>query len=65
MQREDKHFSFAEEYFYISEHEGNVILQGWRRLPPKGLYPTAEIAEAEGLAAFARWHNLVILQHLR
>jgi hypothetical protein len=57
LEREDGHFLFAEEYFYISEFEGEIISEGWHRLPPNGLYATADIAEAEGLAAFARWHT--------
>jgi hypothetical protein len=59
LQRDDGHFSFAEEYHYVSEYEGQIIAEGWRQLPPNGVYETAEIAEAEGRAAFARWYRMI------
>jgi hypothetical protein len=59
VQRRDMYFSFAEEYFYISEYDdGEVIAQGWARLPPEGIYQTDQMAEAEGRATFARRHKL-------
>ena len=58
LQRDDGHFTFAEEYFYISQYEGEIIAEGWQQLPPNGVYATAAIAESEGQAAFARWHRL-------
>lgn len=48
LQRDDGHFSFAEEYFYTSEWEGEIIAQGWQQLPPEGIFGSSEIAEAEG-----------------
>jgi hypothetical protein len=33
LQRDDGHFSFAEEYSYTTEWEGEIIAQGWARLP--------------------------------
>jgi hypothetical protein len=60
LRRDDGHFSFSEEYFCVSEYEGEIIACSWERLPPSGLYQTAEIAEAEGLAAFALRHKLII-----
>jgi hypothetical protein len=56
--REDGNFCFAEEYYYVSTHEGEVIAEGWQQHPPNGIYATAEMAETEGRAAFARWHHL-------
>jgi hypothetical protein len=47
LQRNDGHFSFAEEYFYKSEHDGQVVAEGWQQLPPEGIFLNAEIAEEE------------------
>ena len=55
MQRDDGHFTFAVEYYYISQYEGEIVSKGWRQLPPNGIYATAAIAEAEGRASLARW----------
>jgi len=57
LQRDDGHFTFAEEYFYKSEHEGKIIAEGWARLPSEGVFASAEIAEAEGQSALLRKHN--------
>jgi hypothetical protein len=43
---------FAEEYFYTSVYDGEIITQGWRRLPPEGIFASAEIAEAEARPRF-------------
>lgn len=58
LQRDDGHFSVAEEYHYTNEYEGEVIAEGWHRQSPNGLYATPEIAEAEGRADFTRRHRL-------
>lgn len=58
LKRDDGHFAFAEEYYYVSEYEGEVIAEGWHRLPSNGVYETADMAETEGRAAFAKWHRL-------
>jgi hypothetical protein len=47
VQRDDGHFSFAEEYSYRSEYEGEVVAEGWRRLPAEGIFLDAETAEVE------------------
>ncbi|MGA7809887.1 hypothetical protein [Bradyrhizobium sp.] len=57
LQRDDGHFTFAEEYAYKSEYEGEIIAEGWRRLPSEGIFASAEIAEAEGHSAFLRRHK--------
>jgi len=57
LQRDDGNFSFAEEYFYTSECDGEIIAQGWARLPPEGIFGTAEIAEAEGRSRFLQNHK--------
>jgi hypothetical protein len=51
LQREDGYFSFAEEYYYRSEYEGQVAAEGWARLPPEGIYETMEIATTEALSS--------------
>jgi hypothetical protein len=58
LQRDDRSFTFAEEYYYISKHAGEIIAEGWARLPPEGIYPTAALAETDGRAVFARRHCL-------
>ena len=57
LQRDDGHFSFAEEYFYTSEYDGEIIAQGWARLPPEGIFGSAEIAESEGRSRFLQKHK--------
>lgn len=57
LQRDDGLFSFAEEYFYVSEWEGKVVAQGWRRLGSArtSIFASAEMAEAEGRSSFAAY----------
>jgi hypothetical protein len=55
LQRDDSNYSFAEQYFFASRYEGEIIKEGWQTLQPSGIYRTAAIAETEGRAAFARW----------
>ena len=57
LQRNDGHFCFAEEYFYTSEHEGEIIAEGWHQLPPEGIFSNAEIAESEARLAFLQRHK--------
>lgn len=56
--RNDGHFSVAEEYYYVTEHDGEIVAEGWQQHPARGLYATAEIAENEGRADFNRRHGL-------
>lgn len=49
--RDDGLFAWAEQYHYVSEHDGEVIVEGWHSLAPEGIYASAEIAAAEGRAA--------------
>ena len=58
LRRDDGHYTFAEQYFFVSKYGGEIIAEGWRTLPPSGIYATAEIAEAEGRAAFRDWYRL-------
>ena len=58
LRRNDGYFTFAEQYFYVSEYEGEIIAEGWQQLPPHGIHGTAAIAEAEARAAFANWFRV-------
>lgn len=55
--RDDGNFTFAEQYHYTNEWEGEIVVEGWVTLRPNGIYATAAIAEAEGRAAFTCWHR--------
>ena len=57
LERDDGHFTFAEEYSYKSEYEGEIIAVGWQQLPSEGIFASAEIAEAEGRSALLRRHK--------
>jgi hypothetical protein len=57
LQRDDGHFTFAEEYSYKSKYEGEIIAEGWQRLPPEGIFESAELAEAVGKAALLERHK--------
>jgi hypothetical protein len=57
LRRDDGHYTFAEQYYFISEYEGEIVTEGWRTLPANGVYPNAAVAESEGRAAFALWHR--------
>jgi hypothetical protein len=48
LERDDGHFTFAEEYLYTSEYEGEIIAQRWARLWTAGIYDNLDKAEAEG-----------------
>lgn len=54
LQRGDGNFTCVEQYHFISEHEGEVIAQGWASLSPEGIYATVDQAEAEASAALAQ-----------
>jgi hypothetical protein len=51
LQRDDGHYSFAEEYAYRSEYEGELIAEGWQRLPSEGIFHCEEAAEEAGRCA--------------
>lgn len=57
LQRDDGHFTFAEEYSYKSEYEGQVIAEGWHRLPAEGIFENAELAEIAGQSALVQRHK--------
>jgi hypothetical protein len=52
LRRDDGYYTFAEQYFFVSEYEGEIIAEGWQTQPPTGIYASAAIAESEGRAAF-------------
>ena len=58
LQREDGLYTYAEQYDYVSNYEGKIIAEGWATLPSDGMYPTSEIAETEGRAAFSRRYGV-------
>jgi hypothetical protein len=57
-QRDDGHFTFAEEYFFRSEYEGEIIAEGWHHHRTEGIFESAELAEAAGRAAFRKRHRI-------
>jgi hypothetical protein len=66
LQRKDGFFSFAEEYYYRSEYEGEVVAKGWARLPPEGIFETTEIAAAEARpTAMSSIHRATMLKKAR
>ena len=58
LRRDDGHFTFVEQYLFVSEYDGKIIAEGWATLQPNGIYASSTIAEREGQAAFARRHRL-------
>ena len=57
LMRSDGHFAFAEQYYCVSEYEGEILAEGWQQQDANGVYETADMAEKEGRAAFAKWHR--------
>ena len=51
VQRKDALYSYAIQYFYRSEFEGDLTSEGWVTLPAEGIYSTTEMAASEGLSA--------------
>ena len=51
VRRDDGHFSYAEQYYYISEWGGEVVAEGWASLPAEGLFATVGDAETEARLA--------------
>jgi hypothetical protein len=58
LRRDDGNYTFAEQYFFVSEYEGTIVAQGWATVGTNGIYASAAIAEFEARAAFACWHRL-------
>jgi hypothetical protein len=57
LRRDDGYFSFAEEYSYKSEYEGQVIAEGWKRQRPEGIFEGIEQAEEAGQLALFQRHK--------
>ncbi|THV20499.1 hypothetical protein [Peteryoungia ipomoeae] len=58
VQREDGFYAYAEQYHFVSKHEGKIVAEGWGTLPGEGIYAYLHDAEIEGRAAFARRHGV-------
>lgn len=58
LQRKDGFYAYAEQYYFVSQYEGEIISEGWCMLPADGIYANSQIAEIEGRAAFSRWHGM-------
>lgn len=58
IERDDGFYTYAEQYHYVSEYDGEIISQGWHTVPHDGIYESSEVAETEGRAAFGRWHRV-------
>lgn len=58
LQRDDGYFTFAEQYYYKSEYEGEIIAEGWAQLPNEGIFETIELAEEAGHLTFVTRHNV-------
>lgn len=58
LRREDGLYAYAEQYHYVSQHEGEIISEGWATLPADGIYSNSQIAEIEGRAAFSQRHGV-------
>lgn len=54
LERDDGYFTFAEEYYYVSWHEGKIIAEGWGTASTNGIYSDANTAEADAIIEFAR-----------
>lgn len=58
LQRKDGFYSYAEQYYYVSEDDGGVVAEGWYTLPAEGIYADLRVAVFEGRTAFARQHGV-------
>jgi hypothetical protein len=58
LQRDDGHFTFAEEYFYTRDRAGKFTAAGWARLDPQGIFASAEMAEADGRLFLLQKHRM-------
>ncbi|TQN63015.1 hypothetical protein FLX27_05490 [Agrobacterium tumefaciens] len=58
LQRKDGFYSYAEQYYYVSEDDGGVVGEGWCTLPAEGIYADLHVAVFEGRTAFVRQHGI-------
>lgn len=58
IERDDGFYAYAEEYHYVSEHDGEIISQGWATLPCDGIFESLQVAETEGRLAFRVRHGV-------
>jgi len=54
LQRTDRYFSFAQQYYYRSEYEGKVVAEGWANLHLEGIFESLSPAEVEARSAMRR-----------
>lgn len=47
LRREGGSYAFAEQYHFVSMHNGEVVAEGWNALPVHGFYASADMAEIE------------------
>lgn len=52
LQRSDGYFSYGEEYYYVSEYEGEIIAEGWAESRECGIYADVESAERDAKAQY-------------
>ncbi len=57
LRRDDGCYTFAEQYFFVTEIDGRIVAQGWQTLPASSVCATIEIADLEARAAFAHWYR--------
>ncbi|GAA0244231.1 hypothetical protein GCM10008965_10310 [Methylorubrum aminovorans] len=53
VERNDGFYCHAQQYYFRSEYEGELISEGWHTISFDGIYETPEMAEIEGRASFA------------
>jgi len=59
IQREDGFYTYAEEYYYVSRYDGEIIAEGWATLPTGGsIYENSQAAEAEARREFSGRHGV-------
>lgn len=58
VERDDGFYTYAEQYHYVSEYDGEIISEGWHTVAHDGIYESSAVAETEGRSAFRRWHGV-------
>ncbi|WP_077104793.1 hypothetical protein [Agrobacterium sp. DSM 25558] len=58
IERDDGFYAFAEQYYYVSEYDGEIISQGWHTISRNGIFETSQVAETEGRDAFCMWYGV-------
>lgn len=59
IQREDGYYIYAEQYYYASQYDGEIIAEGWATLPFGGsIYENPQAAVAEARREFSGRHGI-------